>query len=222
MQYMSIDKNEVLHNREKKIWEKYGISSIRVDSMIEGIIKAKEQEFLFIVINADSIDYMPKLQVLRSVTDAPILIAASTYTAKEHTEALNNGADDFGPIEDPKSNREAVLAILEKINKYKSQNASKAKIICFKDILLMPDYRRVFINDEEVTLTRMEFDVLHFLLLNQGRVLSHEQIYNYVFAEENYDPAYDSIKSSIKRLRKKIGAREIIDSVRGVGYKIGF
>ena len=217
--YLAIDKDAALHNRESALWLRCGISSIRTTSMDEGIAYANDKQFLFIVINANNIDYMPKLRILRGVTADPILIATSNFAIEEQVEALHNGADFYGEFSETDKNMKVVLAVINSVSERAGQRKDSIKIITYGDIIMIPDYRKVFGSGSELLLTKMEFDILYYLLSNRGRVLSHEQIYSFVF-DDNYDePAYDAVKSAIKRLRKKIGDKVAIESVRGVGYR---
>ena len=76
---------------------------------------------------------------------------------------------------------------------------------------------------KEITVTNIEFQILYFLALHKGMVMSKEQIYEYVW---NGEYAFDdsNITSHIRRLRVKIeddpANPEYIQTVRGIGYKV--
>ena len=220
LEYLAIDKNIELHHSESTEWKKSGIFSVRVDSMDEGIVKAAKSNFLFIAINADNIEYMDKLKILRSVTDDPILIATSNYTLHEYSQALTNGADAFGLIEDAKTNKEAALAIVYKATKQAARQKVQTEIISYGDILIIPDYHMVYISDEEKEFTKIELLALSCLLSESERIFTTEEIYAYVYKGESEENPYHAVKSLIKRLRKKIGENYVIKKIRGVGYKL--
>ena len=95
------------------------------------------------------------------------------------------------------------------------------KIVC-KDLTIWPQARRVMRNDQEITLTPKEFDILYFLVQNQGEVFTKEQIYQAVW-DEHYLLDDSNIMAFIRKLRKKIephpDAPEYILTIWGVGYK---
>ena len=71
-------------------------------------------------------------------------------------------------------------------------------------------------------MTRIEFDILHFLMENRGHVLSSEQIYNHIWKDERAESIEEAVKSAVKRIRKKIGGHDtdFIENVWGVGYRL--
>jgi len=133
----------------------------------------------FITIAADDIDYLPQLKILSDETDAPILIATSNYTDEEHHKALNNGADFFGGYCDtPEQNINAVLAAINSIDRRLKKKKLSCEVIIYNGILLAPSYRNtIFVNEKEVELFKIEYDILHFLLENRGKTILYEQIY---------------------------------------------
>ena len=77
-------------------------------------------------------------------------------------------------------------------------------------------------NGEEVELTRKEFDLLHCLLKNQGKVLDRSTLLNEVW-EYDYDGGTNNVDVYIRLLRRKLDEPyriELIETVRGVGYVI--
>jgi hypothetical protein len=121
LMYMAIDKNAELHDKEKRVWLERGVADVRVDSMAEGIDQALQNEFLFIAINADTIDYLAELPILRDVTSSPILIATSDYSMDEQVLALQQGADSFGGLSETEQNMRMVSSILMRINERESR-----------------------------------------------------------------------------------------------------
>jgi len=225
--YLAIERNEDLHNRQVQTWLSRDISPVRVNSMAEGIEKAICNKFLFIVINADNINYLAELRILRDVTNDPILIATNSYTTQEQRRAMELGADFFGQVNDnPNDNYKTVMAVINRLSDRVNQQKKIANVITYGDILIALDYYRVFIGDNKITLSKTEINILYYLISTPGRVLSHEQIYHYVW-DYNYDydeSVYEVIKSAIKRLRKKISDAgyngNIIENVKGVGFRV--
>ena len=220
MRYMAIDQDKNFHDKESQAWTGNGIQSIRVDTMCEGIKHAKREEFLFIAINADNIDYMSKLNQLKNITSSPILIATSNFTIEEHALALKNGADAFGLIGKPKSNVDSVYAILDNINS-RSLRLETEESIVLHDLMIFPKTRKVLVNEREVFLSKLEMRVLCFLIKGNGRFHTSDQIAGYVYDDDKEIDSFDSIKNIIMKIRNKIGIEKIIITKWGKGYKIG-
>jgi DNA-binding response OmpR family regulator len=91
------------------------------------------------------------------------------------------------------------------------------------DLKLDLDSRTAAIGDDPIQLTRLEFDLLHYLVLNAGRVLTRERLLEEAWG---YDYAGNTraVDSAIKRLRAKLKAcgtnADMIESVRGIGYRV--
>ena len=91
-------------------------------------------------------------------------------------------------------------------------------IVIYKNLKLDLDNYKVFVDDNEVILTKREFDILHELILNQGKILTREILMERVWQYE-YIGNIRIVDNHIKNIRKKIGD-DIIQTIRGVGYKI--
>ena len=91
------------------------------------------------------------------------------------------------------------------------------KRLVYGKLHIYPASRSVYKNDQEVKLTKMEFDVLYFLASNADIALTKEQIYEAVSADDYPGGAY-IIKDIIYRLRTKLGITNI-QTLHGYGYK---
>jgi DNA-binding response OmpR family regulator len=91
------------------------------------------------------------------------------------------------------------------------------------NLLMDVERRSVVVNDLPIELTRLEFDLLHRLLINPGRVLTRERLLEQAWGYE-YVGDTRAVDSAIKRLRAKLRAvsseADCIESVRGLGYRI--
>ena len=226
MLYLAVEKDLTIHERESTFWLSHGVASIRVSSMIEAIELSCKMEFLYIGINASNIDYLPSLKLFREVTNDPIFISTDSYTMQEQTKAHRLGADLFGQISDtPSENYEAVMAKIENLAWRINNPKPFVNLVTYKNILLSEPYRLALVNDVEVNLTRIEFDLLYILASNRGRVFTFEQLYHQVWGNEFDKPVVKVIKNVVARLHKKIvdndndSEARIIENKWGVGYK---
>jgi DNA-binding response OmpR family regulator len=229
--YISIETNIEVFERYRVLWQKYGVTAIRANSMTEGIEKAieieksKTDELYFIDIVADDISYMPQLSILSERTIAPILIATFNPDNNEHHEALRNGADFYGEYcETSEQNINAVISFIESVNRRSKKSNRQTELIFYKKILISISHRYVFVNDKEAGLNKTEFDVLYYLVKNRGQILSYEEIYKKLWGKEQVESVEEAVRSVIKRLRKKIDNQDskntLIQNVRSVGYRL--
>jgi DNA-binding response OmpR family regulator len=221
MKYLAVDSNIELANSEAAVWAERGISMDRVDNMTEGIEKLMYRDYLYVGINSDAVDFMPLLSTMRGVTNTPILIVTSNFTTETEVAALENGADLYARWhENAEGNVASVLAHISRIAK---RDTPPCKVMVHRNLLLAPSQRSVFVGNERIDLTRLEFDVLLFLMANHGIVLGYGQIYSAVWNEEYDEAANEVVRGAVKRLRAKISddaiGNSLIETVWGVGYK---
>ena len=118
---------------------------------------------------------------------------------------------------------ESVLAALGTgRNIYCDENNIKPLKIHYGDIVILLDKRELFRKQEKIDLSFIEFEILHLLARNPGRVFSKEQIYNSVW-KEPYFGDYNIVLSHIRNIREKIEDNPskpvYIQTVWGVGYR---
>ena len=154
----------------------------------------------------------------RQQSPAGILIISAKNALDDRLIGLELGADDYlaKPFHLAELNAR-IQAILRR-----RKFGGKAEIV-FADIRLQPAERLVFVQEQNIELTRKEYDLLLFFLANKGRVLSRETIAEHLLGDDaDQMDNFDFIYSHIKNLRKKLmeaGAADYIRAVYGIGYK---
>lgn len=155
------------------------------------------------------------LQRIREDATCPILFLSAKALEEDVVYGLALGADDY--IRKPFSIAELRARISAHIRRDKRENES-----CIRsgEIALYPTSRKVKAGEDEVSLTKSEFDIMLLLIRNQGQAFSKEQIYEKVYGfEKSGDES--AITEHVKNLRKKLSAKgyEPIETVWGIGYK---
>jgi len=229
--YVSIETNIVGFELYKALWEKYGVIGVMASSMTDGIEKAivieksKVDELYFIDIVADDVIFLPQLKVLSEETTAPILIATTKFSNDEREKVLNIGADFYGEYcETTEQNINAVISAINCIDRRAKKPKPPSNLIIYRGIMLAPAFRHiVFKGNENIDMTRQEFDLLYLLMLNRGTVLSYKQIYRRVWGNEYEDAGRNLLWNAVNRVREKLGASadgyEYIETVREYGYR---
>ena len=174
--------------------------------MQEALLALSKQDYLLVVIIEDSVNFLPQLHIMRDFKSMPIIIMTTLYEAETEIEALEKGADMY--IQKPKTVQEFYAVCNALIRRYKELNFkedTKTSIVAHKGYTLYPEHRKLFINEQEASLTRKEFDLLHLFLRNRGRVLTYEQIISHVWGEDYYNGSNNALTVLISRLRQKLG-----------------
>lgn len=147
--------------------------------------------------------------------DIPILILTARSALDEKITGLENGADDY--LTKPFSFKELVLRINALIKRYHPIQTATIKV---NEITLDSAKHSVMLDSKKVILNRKEFGILEYLMRNKDRVVSQEELLEHVWNQE-VDLFTNTVRTQIRNLRKKIDPeKEIIETIRGVGYKI--
>jgi len=182
---LTVDNNPNNFKAAQKEWLKHYVFIKMVKSMPEALKLLTKTDFLLVVIIADNIEYLPHLKLMRDMKPMPILVLSSQYNASEKLEAIRLGADEY--LACPSTVEEIVAsgrALIRRYTVLNHQAEQPVTIITYHEIFMCVEYRKLFLKSKEIELTKKEFDFLHLLLSNIGRVYTHEQIYRHVWADE--------------------------------------
>jgi two-component system response regulator MprA len=169
-------------------------------------------------IGMPDVDGLEVCRRLRRAGDrVPILMLTARDAIADRIEGLDAGADDYlvKPF-DVGELRARLRALLRRSNGVGDPSALK-----FAELRLDDARHGVAVGDDGFAeLTRTEYQLLELLMLNPRRVLSHSMIYDRVWGYD-FGPASNALRVYVGYLRRKLhdaGARELIHTVRGVGY----
>jgi DNA-binding response OmpR family regulator len=157
-------------------------------------------------------DICRTLVAQRSASRVLMLTAASTV--KDRVEGLGLGADDYlpKPFE--------FVELVARIRAVTRRPATPPAELAYDDLRLDPVARVAFRAGARLWLTRKELAVLECLLAAEGNPISAEELLARVWDDEA-DPFTATVKTTISRLRAKLGDPPVIETVRETGYRIG-
>jgi len=156
---------------------------------------------------------------LRTRLDVPILMLTARGEEADRVMGLEGGADDY--IAKPFSSRELLARVRAQARRARGRSGPRSELIVAGRLEVDPVGRRVLVDGRLLSLTTYEFDLLRVFAERAGRVLTREQLVDFV--RGSADEAFDrSIDVHISHLRKKLGDDpknpRILKTVRGVGY----
>ena len=161
-------------------------------------------------------DGLTVLQQLRRRRDLPVIMLTARIQQQDRIVGLNTGADDYLPKPfDPDELLARIRAVLRRTDTASGKGRAALTI---GNIRLNLGTREASVAGSRVELTSIEFDLLEMLMRSAGRVVSREEITLALFEREAtpYDRFLDV---HISHLRKKLeGGRNLIRTIRGVGY----
>ena len=159
-------------------------------------------------------------QEMQSRTGVFILMLTSRTDESDKVRAFTQGADDY--ITKPFSLVELGARIGAILKRQRTVTTAEQQCLVFSNLVIDPVRREVKLNDDLVPLTALEFDLLHFLAGNPGRVWRRSDLIQQVWDYE-YVGDQRVVDVHIGQIRKKIeidtSQPALIQTVRGVGYK---
>jgi len=157
------------------------------------------------------IDVCKEIRKVDSKT--PILFLTAKDTIQETIEGLKAGANDY--IKKPFSFDELVERV-----KIHFRNENRNDILSLGRIKIIPSKHQVMVNDQEVSLTQREYELLAYLIKNKGKVCTRNEIINDVW-DIHFEYDTGVIDVFMNAIRKKLNLNkdeELIKTIRGVGY----
>ncbi len=155
------------------------------------------------------------LDVLAAVRQAgstvPVLVLTARDAVPDRIRGLDTGADDY--VVKPVDLEELAARLRALVRRAHGQ---PQEYLTAQDVRLDPASRSVLQAGVPVTLSSREFDLLHVLMLNAGRVLSREQLEQHLYSWGR-EVDSNAVEVHVHHLRRKLGA-DLVQTVRGVGY----
>jgi DNA-binding response OmpR family regulator len=224
IKYLAVDSDIALAESEAAGWAEHGIGMVRVDSMTEAIQRLMiNDDYLYIGINGNVVDFLPTLKTMSSVTDVPILVADTNFTPEKQSEAINNGAVFYGQLhETPEKNISVVTSFVNMLNERTNIKREAPNVFIYEHILIDFEHHETFVHDKKIALTKVDMIIFHCLLLKRGRTVTHEKLQQLAWNDEKDISVY-TIHNAVGRLRGKLNSfsNDIdIENIRGIGYRI--
>ena len=164
----------------------------------------------------DGLSILKKLKRIPSTADVPVIMLSAKCSEIDKVNGFELGADDY--IAKPFGVMELVARV-----KARLRGAGGEKELfeyTLGPLYVCPERHVVTVLGKEVVLTYKEFEILSMLLRNIGIVLTRDQLLNTIWGYA-FDGESRTVDVHIRTLRQKLGvAGELIETVRGVGYKI--
>jgi two-component system, OmpR family, alkaline phosphatase synthesis response regulator PhoP len=169
----------------------------------------------------DGWEVCKRLKADRQTAGIPVLFLTAKGTEIDEVVGLELGAEDY--IVKPVSVRRLIArvkAVLRRHEEMETRPASVEEVIRLESMAInVPNYT-VAIGTREIELARKEFETLVYLARHRGRVISRESLLNVVWGE-NVHVVDRTVDVHISKIREKLGTEgDIIETVKGVGYRV--
>lgn len=165
----------------------------------------------------DGLSILQKLRASAATKRIPVIMLTAKNTEYDRVVGLDSGADDF--ISKPFGMMELVARVRAVLRR--TEQKPETEDYQVGDPFVSPQRHVVRVAGEEVPLTNKEFELLCLLLEHQGMAMTRDAIMDGVWGQE-FSRENRTLDVHVRTLRTKLGAAgHYIETVRGVGYKIG-
>lgn len=220
MAILIIEDDERIRNELKELLETHSYKVMLVDDFTKDIVKEIkniDKSLILLDVNLPNDNGYDICRKIKKEENVPIIFVTSMTSDEDELKSILSGGDDY--ITKP-YNKDILL---EKIKRtLKVQDPIRYKEIKVKDVTLDLHLSIIKNGDKQTELTRNEFHILYYFFLNPDKIVSKEELLDYLWNEKYY--LDDNILNvNLNRLRKKleeIDKPNFIQNIRGKGYKI--
>lgn len=211
-----VEDDYILAREQKELLQNNGYSVIILDDFknpLETILK-QNGDMILLDINLPKINGEFLLREIRKETNIPIIMVTSRNTETDEIISMTAGADDF--ITKP-YNPNILLLRIEAIFKRINKEQDKLE---YRGVKIDKARSEIKVEGKTVILSKNELIILDFLIRNQGKIVSRDEIINYLWDTEEFIDD-NTLTVNINRLRNKleqIGLKNVVQTRRGQGY----
>lgn len=222
MSKIIIIEDEITIRDELKIFlSRYGYE-VETPEEFENIIeyvRNSNANLILLDINLPIFDGYYICREIRKFSDIPIIIVTSRDSDIDELMSMNLGADDF--VTKP-YNTQILLARIESILKRVNKNSEFQDILECNNMKVNLSNGTISYNNKTIEITKNELKILSYLIRNKGKIVSRENLMNYLWDCEMFIDD-NTLSVNVTRIRKKLdelGLSDVIETRRGLGYII--
>lgn len=214
-----VEDDEKLSKELEKFLSQNGYEASRItnfENVINDILNSKcNMVLLDINLPGNNGEYICK--EVRKISDVPIVMITSVDSELDELISLNYGADDY--ITKPFNLQILLAKIAIILKRTSSNNKDQTKINC-ENFILNLSKSTIEKDGKEIELTKNEFKILYYLVQNRGKIVSREELMNYLWDSEMFVDD-NTLTVNITRIRNKLeeaNLKDILETRRGQGY----
>ena len=199
-----------------------GYHVVSASSLLEAKSQIESDSFSLILLDlmlpdGSGLDLCREIKSDKDKSSTPIIILTAKDDEVDKVVGFELGADDY--VTKPFSVRELILRIKAVLKRGAEKKETLEVQRQFGELIMDIDSHEVFVNNEQIILTALEFRLLRQLVDRRGRVQSRDQLLSDVWGYSS-EVTTRTVDTHIKRLREKLGTMgKYVQTIRGVGYK---
>ena len=220
MRILIIEDNEEINDILKEAVTGAGYEAIQSFSGSEGMLRFTSEDFDMVLLDLilPGIKGEEVLQKIKEKSDIPVIVLSAKTDIEGKVNLLRQGASDY--ITKPFDVRE-VLARID-LHLKPAGTKSVSNDLTYNELSVNDESHKVFVNGNEISLTKHEFNLLKLLIMHPEKVYSKRELFELAWDEE-YIGEDNTVNVHISNIRKKIreySDNEYIKAVWGIGFRI--
>lgn len=179
---------------------------------------SKNPDIILLDISMPEIDGIEVCNRIRDYISCPILFLTAKIENNDKINGFRAGADDY--IVKPFDLEELGARVSAHLRR-EQRKSNHTKVNFYRDLVIDYEKRSIYIDNNQVSLSKKEFDILELLSMNPGQVFDRERIYDRIWGYDNNGNS-DVIMEHIRKIRTKLSKYTLenyIETVWGAGYK---
>ena len=217
-----VEDEKTIAELERDYLEIEGFSVEIANTGLKGLEMVNRNEYNLIILDLmlPGMNGFDLCKKIRENHNIPLLMVSSKKEDIDKIRGLGLGADDY--ITKPFSPSELVARVKAHLAIYnRLVGQPKEQELLIRSLKIIPKSRRFYLNNEEISLTTTEYDLLYYLATNPDRVFTKEQLLDRIWGMDYFGDGA-TVTVHIGKLREKIDkhiSRPFIETVWGVGYR---
>jgi len=183
------------------------------------VVKTERPDVVVLDVMMPAVDGLTVCRVLRAEKNrVPVLMLTARTETSDRVAGLDAGADDYLPK--PFALEELLARLRALLRRTLPDDDSPSAVLTLDTLRIDSAARRVWRSDNEIEMSKTEFDLLELLVANSGIVLEHSTIYDRIWGYD-FGPDSKNLAVYIGYIRRKVdvtGEKPLIHTVRGIGY----
>lgn len=219
MKVLIVDDEEMIRNVLREYVEFEGNEVFEASDGIQAVKMCRENDYDIILMDVmmPALDGFSAVKEIRKFKDIPVIMLSARGEEYDKLFGFEVGADDY--VTKPFSPKEVMARIAAVTKRHKAGSAVSREVLKFEGLEIDMKGRNVFIDGEKLDLTPKEYELLFYLVKNNGIALSREKLLSDVWGFDFYGDDR-TVDTHIKMLRSSLKEyRKFIVTLRGMGYK---
>lgn len=197
---------------------RHGMTTTRLSVGRGAVNHLADVDVVLLDLGLPDIDGVDVCRAIREVSDVPIIVVSARGEVDDRILGLHSGADDY--LVKPYDIGELVARVHTVYRRSRVGPSATVDVVQVADVTVDLQRHTVTVGGESVTLTRKEFQVLAMLASSGGAVCTRNRIVAEVWGR-SWAGANRTLDVHVATLRTKLGRADLVQTVRGVGYRLG-